>query len=203
VVINNLNSQGMSVPPIKADAPLIVDADAVLAFAISLHPFQPISWKRRKRSDIRCRVEYVQFARAGRSMALNLRTESRRKRRSVCAVEGPDHQRKAYWYPLNVNDLCACLRVETTLFQGFDKHLTSEPSAAVSEFMRQTIFEEFDDESGLAYQGSKARRYGWIGALTTYGMLLPDLNRVWSSLDTVGRAIALKHKQIGYKFAQK
>jgi len=75
----------------------------------------------------------------------------------------------------------------------FDKHLTSKQSAAVSEFMQQTILEEVDDQLGLAYQGSKARPYRWIGALTTYGVLLPDLVRVWSawwSLDTVGRALA-------------
>jgi hypothetical protein len=49
----------------------------------------------------------------------------------------------------------------------FDKHLTSKQSAAVSGFMRQTIIEEIDDQSELAYQGSKARPYRWIGALTT------------------------------------
>ena len=76
----------------------------------------------------------------------------------------------------------------------FDKHLTSKQSAAVSEFMRQTVLDEVDDQLGLAYQGSKARPYRWIGALTTYGVLLPDVDRVWGawwSLDTVGRAIAL------------
>lgn len=75
----------------------------------------------------------------------------------------------------------------------FDKHLTSKQTAAVSEFMRQTIVEEMDDQSGLAYRGSKARPYRWIRALTTYGVLLPDVDRMWSawwSLDTVGRAIA-------------
>ncbi len=72
----------------------------------------------------------------------------------------------------------------------FDKHLTSKQSAAVSEFMRQTVLDEVDDQLGLAYQGSKARPYRWIGALTTYGVLLPDVDRVWGawwSLDTVGR----------------
>jgi hypothetical protein len=73
----------------------------------------------------------------------------------------------------------------------FDKHLTSKQSAAVSEFMRQTILEEVDDQLGLGYQGSKARPYQWIGALTTCGVLLPDVDRVWGarwSLDTFGRA---------------
>jgi len=69
----------------------------------------------------------------------------------------------------------------------FDKHLTSKQSAAVSEFMRQTVLDEVDDQLGLAYQGSKARPYRWIGALTTYGVLLPDVDRVygghWTRLD--------------------
>jgi hypothetical protein len=68
-----------------------------------------------------------------------------------------------------------------------------ERAAAVSEFMRQTILEEVDDQLGLAYQGSKARPYRWIGALTTYGVLLPDVDRLcgaWWSLNTFGRAIA-------------
>ena len=59
--------------------------------------------------------------------------------------------------------------------------------------MGKTILEEVDDQLGIPYQGSKARPYRWIGALTTYGVLLPDVDRVWGawwSLETVGRAIA-------------
>jgi hypothetical protein len=75
----------------------------------------------------------------------------------------------------------------------FDLHLTPKQSAVVSEFMRQTILEEIDDQRGLAFQGSRTRPYRWFGALTTYGVLLPDVERLWNawwSLDTVGRAIA-------------
>lgn len=43
VVIDNLNFIGVSVPPPKADATLIVDADAVLTFAVSLQRLQPMS----------------------------------------------------------------------------------------------------------------------------------------------------------------
>lgn len=50
----------------------------------------------------------------------------------------------------------------------FDQHLTSKQSAAVSEFMRQTVLDEVDDQLGLAHQGLKARPYRWIGDLTTY-----------------------------------
>jgi hypothetical protein len=96
-------------------------------------------------------------------------------------LRGTSNEYGGYFYPVLVDRAI------------FDKHLTSKQNAAVSEFMRQTILEEIDDQLGLAYQGSKARPYRWIGALTTYGVLLPDVYRVWGtwwSLDTVGRAIA-------------
>jgi hypothetical protein len=75
----------------------------------------------------------------------------------------------------------------------FDLHLTPKQSAVVSEFMRQTILEEIDDQRGLAFQGSKTRPYRWFRALTTYGVLQPDADRLWTAwwrLNTVGRAIA-------------
>lgn len=75
----------------------------------------------------------------------------------------------------------------------FDVHLRPEQSAAVSEFMRQTILEEIDNQRGLSHKGTKARPYRWVRALTTYGVLRPDANNLWTgwwSLDTVGRAVA-------------
>jgi len=77
--------------------------------------------------------------------------------------------------------------------QVFDVHLTSDQGAAVSQFMRQTILEEIDDQRGLAFQGMGARPYNWFEALTTYGVLLPDVDRLWTawwSIDTIGRAIS-------------
>lgn len=75
----------------------------------------------------------------------------------------------------------------------FDAYLTSQQTEAVSEFMRAAILEEIDDQRGLAFQGSRTRPYRWIGALTSYGVLLPDIDRLWNewwSLGTVGRSIA-------------
>jgi hypothetical protein len=74
----------------------------------------------------------------------------------------------------------------------FAEHLSAAKVAAVSEFMRQSILEEIDDQRGLAYRGMNARPYRWIGALTTHGVLFPDLERLWTdwwSLDTIGRAV--------------
>lgn len=75
----------------------------------------------------------------------------------------------------------------------FDTHLTVKQTAAVSEFMRQSILQEMDDQRGLAYRGSNARPYRWIRALTTYGVLLPDIDCLWTawwSVSTIGRAVA-------------
>ncbi len=75
----------------------------------------------------------------------------------------------------------------------FDLHLTPKQSAVVSEFLRQTILEEINDQRGLAFHGSRTRPHRWFRALTTYGVLLPDVERLWTtwwSLETVGRAIA-------------
>jgi hypothetical protein len=75
----------------------------------------------------------------------------------------------------------------------FDEQLNPEQAAVVSDFMRQSILEEIDGQRGLAYQGSNAKPYRWIGALTTYGVLRPDIGSLWTewwSLETVGRAVA-------------
>jgi hypothetical protein len=71
--------------------------------------------------------------------------------------------------------------------------MTRGQTTAVSEFMRESILEEIDDQRGLTYQGTGARPYRWIAALTTHGVLLPDVDRLWAawwSVNTVGRAIA-------------
>ena len=75
----------------------------------------------------------------------------------------------------------------------FDGHLNSDQCAAVSKFMRQTILEEIDNQRGLSFRGRNARQHGWVGALTAYGVLLPDAELLWNSwwsLNTIGRAIA-------------
>ncbi len=74
-----------------------------------------------------------------------------------------------------------------------DEHLTPQQSAAVSEFMRESILDEIDDQRGLAFKGAMSRPYRWFRALTTYGVLLSDVDRLWTewgSLKTIGRAVA-------------
>ena len=77
--------------------------------------------------------------------------------------------------------------------QVFDRFLTPAQSAAVSDFMRGSILDEIDDQRGLAYSGSNIRTYRWTTALTTHGVLFPDVSALWNawwSVATVGRAVA-------------
>lgn len=75
----------------------------------------------------------------------------------------------------------------------FDEHLNPKQAAVVSDYMKETILEEIDDQRGLACQGSNAKPYRWIRALTTYGVLRPDIDALWTawwSFKTVGRAVS-------------
>jgi hypothetical protein len=75
----------------------------------------------------------------------------------------------------------------------FDSLLSEGQGEAVSEFMRQAILEEIDSQRGLTFQRSRSRPYRWFRAMTTYGVLRPDLDRLWNAwwtLSTIGRAIA-------------
>jgi hypothetical protein len=76
----------------------------------------------------------------------------------------------------------------------FDVHLKPTQTAAVSDFMRDSIIEEIDDQRGLHFRGASTRPYGWVRALTTYGVLLPDIEQLWNtwwSIDTIGKAISV------------
>ena len=75
----------------------------------------------------------------------------------------------------------------------FDEYLTREQAMGVSEFMQGSILDEIDEQRGLFYEGMNSRPYRWIPGLMTYGVLLPDVERLWGdwwSLNTVGRATA-------------
>jgi hypothetical protein len=82
-----------------------------------------------------------------------------------------------------------------TLVDGriLDRVLTVTEAAAVSSFMRAGILEEIDEQQGLSFIGTDSRPYRWVRTLTTHGVLLPDIDRLWTawwSLDTPGRATA-------------
>jgi len=62
MVVDDLNLERVTLPPLKANAPLIVHADAVLAPAISLQRLQPVPRERRKRSELGRGVKHVELA---------------------------------------------------------------------------------------------------------------------------------------------
>lgn len=75
----------------------------------------------------------------------------------------------------------------------FNRHLTPNQTKAVADFMRSSILEEIDDQRGLSYSGSGTRPYRWVTAVTTHGVLFPDIEHLWQewwSIATVGRAVA-------------
>jgi hypothetical protein len=75
----------------------------------------------------------------------------------------------------------------------FDGELTPNEAAAVGDFMRAAIMAQIDAQQALSFKGSKSPVYAWFHALSTYGLLRPDLERLWSkwwAVETQGRAIA-------------
>jgi hypothetical protein len=67
MVINNFDIISMTVLPVEADPPLVVDPDAPLAFSLADKLFQPVSWRYAKKFQ-RCRaVDLCQFTK-GHSM---------------------------------------------------------------------------------------------------------------------------------------
>jgi hypothetical protein len=75
----------------------------------------------------------------------------------------------------------------------FDRFVSPVQTATVSDFMRGSILNEIDDQRGLAYSGNDVRPYRWITALTTHGVLFPDISVFWNawwSAATVGRAVS-------------
>lgn len=76
----------------------------------------------------------------------------------------------------------------------FGAHLTPRQATAVAQFMASSILEEIDAQRGLVYRGMHARPYGWLRALTTYGVLRPDIELLWArwwSSETIGCALSL------------
>lgn len=71
--------------------------------------------------------------------------------------------------------------------------LTDDQRKAVLEFMKDSILEEIDAQERLRFEGYPATPYRWIRALMTYGVIAPDIERLWMdwwSISTSGRAIA-------------
>jgi hypothetical protein len=75
----------------------------------------------------------------------------------------------------------------------FDGVLNQREADAVGDYMRDAILARIDAQDGLSFRGSKATVYAWFHALSTYGLLRPDIESLWSTwwaAGTVGRALA-------------
>jgi hypothetical protein len=75
----------------------------------------------------------------------------------------------------------------------FDGELTAGEASAVGDFMRRAILKQIDAQQALSFKGSKAGVYAWFHAVSTYGLLRPDIEQVWSEwwkVETEGRALA-------------
>ena len=62
MVIDDLHTVGVTSHPAKADAPLVIDPDAVLALAITLERLKPIGWRNPQIVQGGGVVEHAQFA---------------------------------------------------------------------------------------------------------------------------------------------
>jgi len=75
----------------------------------------------------------------------------------------------------------------------FDSLLTPAQAAMVAAFIRQSILDEIDAQRGLSH-GTRGRAvYRWIHAVTTYGVVRPDIAELWTAwwrMETIGRAVA-------------
>ena len=61
MVIHNLDLARVTAFPPKADAPLVVDSDAVLPFALAFKDLKPVAWRHGHLPQFRRRVEGEQF----------------------------------------------------------------------------------------------------------------------------------------------
>jgi hypothetical protein len=62
VVINNFNIAGIAACPDKANAPLVIDANAVLAFSVTLQSLKPVVWRYAQIIQPRGPVKHLQLA---------------------------------------------------------------------------------------------------------------------------------------------
>lgn len=76
----------------------------------------------------------------------------------------------------------------------FERLLSDGEGRAVRRFFERSILDAIDAQDALSFVGSPATVYRWVSALTTAGVILPDvadLWREWWSVETVGQACAV------------
>src|SRR5215210_7476010 len=95
MVIHNLDIEAVPPTPFEAEAPLVVDADAVLPLAVSVESFQAVTGDQRKIRQADRRVEGFQLAPSRPLEGLEAADEPILEE-SLCvpASEGLDHRRE-------------------------------------------------------------------------------------------------------------
>lgn len=93
MVIDDLDLVRTVFPPADADAPLVVDSDGVLAFAVSLEDFQAVAGRDGEMFEFSDRVELGQYPQCN---ALDVRRERAgfpftEEEGGLLAGEGTDH----------------------------------------------------------------------------------------------------------------
>ena len=96
-MIHNLNVIHIAITPFEADAPLIVDPNAVLPFAFTLQQFQMIARRNAQIVQDRGPVQLFQFAK-GRPLDIDPTSDAVafEEGLSVFALEAPDWHQRLY-----------------------------------------------------------------------------------------------------------
>jgi hypothetical protein len=104
MIINDLDIERVSVLPLEADAPLLIDPDAVLTLAIAFQRFQLIRRRNHEIAQISGAVQILQFL---TRPLLNLSIKALHEltvehRLRVLVPEGSDHRHTITSYVINV-----------------------------------------------------------------------------------------------------
>jgi hypothetical protein len=128
MVIHDLHVVGVALAPYEADAPLVVDSDAVLTLPVAFQRLQLVSGEGRKRPEVRLRVQHVQLAKSRALDGLESPHSLPAKQPlGVGATEGPDHRRRVYRVTLNVN------QYRTATERGLHQEMTSGENGNVGD----------------------------------------------------------------------
>jgi hypothetical protein len=103
MIINDLDFVGMASAPDKANAPPIVDADAVLLPPIPFQALKAVPRQGRERSEIHSGIKNIQLAKRRALDGLEpSHSFPAKETLGIRAAEGTNHIPKLYCCPLNV-----------------------------------------------------------------------------------------------------
>jgi len=96
MIVGNLDVPNVAIAPHEADAPLVIDTDAVLAPTIAVQSLQSIAWRDTKVVELRGGIDGQEFRPGAR---LNLRRKptdgiTGEDRRGPLVRKAPDHAEK-------------------------------------------------------------------------------------------------------------